>query len=63
MSVSTVLINSTVFLIANLESSIDFAPVHTSLPELKIHAAVLGSLSLKTNPGNCSRLKLTPSKA
>ena len=40
-----------------------FAPVHTNLPEPNIKAAVLGSLSLNTNPGNCSKLYSTFSKA
>jgi hypothetical protein len=31
------------FLDANLDSSLDFAPVHTIFPELKMRAVVLGS--------------------
>jgi hypothetical protein len=33
----------TYFLDANLDSSSDFAPVHTIFPELKMRAVVLGS--------------------
>jgi len=39
-----------------MESSIHFAPVHTNLPDPNIKAAVLGSFSLNTKPGNCSKL-------
>src|SRR5688572_786809 len=35
-------------------SSMDLAPVQTTLPERKMRAAVLGSGTRKTRPGNCS---------
>ena len=38
----------------------DLAPVHTIFPELKIRVAVLGRLSRKTKPGNCSGRYSTP---
>src|SRR3990167_9856896 len=48
------------FLIIALTDSftffIDFAPVETIFPELKIKAEVLGSRMRITNPGNCSGL-------
>src|SRR3989344_2982793 len=45
-----------IFLMLSSTLSMDLAPVHTTLPELKIKADVLGSLILITSPGNCSGL-------
>ena len=41
----------------------DFAPTQTIFPEPKMRFAVLGFLSLKTMPGNCSGLYSTAGKA
>lgn len=53
------LIFSSDFIIFRIDSwtlSIERAPVHTILPELKIRADVFGSFILMTSPGNCSGL-------
>jgi len=48
------------FITARRDSFSDFAPVQTIFPELKMSVAVLGLLSLKTRPGNCSGRYSTP---
>ena len=50
----------TTFMTARFASFSDLAPVQTIFPELKMRVAVLGLLSRKTKPGNCSGRYSTP---